>query len=72
MKPIAVLIHVTDIESALIWYRKECPSATLTHAESNKLAILEINGFWLELVEADDKVANGKNSSYQTINRFSR
>ncbi len=63
MKPVAVLVHVTDIESALSWYRTVFPSAKLTNRGSNDLAILEIDGFGLELVKADDKVRNGKNGS---------
>jgi len=63
LQPAAVLIHVTDVESALSWYQNLFDSAKLSHHESNKLAVLDINGFLLEIVEADNKVANGKSGT---------
>jgi len=63
MKPGAVLIHVTDVQAALMWYREVFPMAQLCSNESGGPAILQIDGFFLELVVADDKVANGKSGS---------
>ncbi len=63
MEPVAVLIHVTDIGSALEWYCKAFPSSRVLISELNELAVLDMNGFSLELVKADSKVANGKNGS---------
>lgn len=55
-----VLIHVPDVESALTWYQHVFNSPKLNHHESNKLAVLDFNGFLLELVKSDEKVATGK------------
>ena len=60
MKPIAALIHVADIDSALTWYQSVFPTSQRIHSESIKLAMLDVDGFLIEIVEADDKVSSGK------------
>ncbi len=60
MKPIALLIHVTDVVSGIDWYRKAFPEAKPVYLEKFNLTVLDINGFMIEIVQADDKVGSGK------------
>jgi predicted enzyme related to lactoylglutathione lyase len=61
MKPIANLIHVSDIKKGLVWYRKAFPNSIVK--EVNGFTFLDVNGFSLEMVLADEKVGSGKNGS---------
>lgn len=61
MKPIANLIHVNDIESSIAWYKRAFPCAVERDIEG--FSVLDINGFWLEIVQADAKVTAGKSGS---------
>ena len=61
MKPVANLIHVSDVEQALHWYSSAFPEARIKTV--NGFEFLDINGFALELVPADDKVSSGKSGS---------
>lgn len=62
MEPIALMIHVTDVDAASSWYQKVFP-ASVVLLESHDLVILTINEFALEIVRADKKVSNGKSGS---------
>ena len=61
MKPVANLIHVEDVEDvdfAMKWYKKAFPLAV--ERKIGKFVYLDLNGFSLELVVADEKVGSGK------------
>jgi len=58
MKPVANLVAVNNIESALKWYQQAFPKSKLT--QSNGFVFLDVDGFALELVPEDEKVASGK------------
>ncbi|EGQ8038343.1 glyoxalase/bleomycin resistance/dioxygenase family protein [Vibrio parahaemolyticus] len=63
MKPIAILIHVPNVEQGLGWYRNAFPSAKpIYHPDSDFIA-LELEGFSIEIVQADAKVGVGKNGT---------
>ncbi|WP_246616514.1 VOC family protein [Thaumasiovibrio subtropicus] len=60
MSPIAVLIHVPNVDKGLAWYQTAFPAASpIYHPESNFTA-LDCEGFHIEIVQADEKVSNGK------------
>ena len=63
MKPIAIMIHVDDVIAAVDWYAKAFPSSTVLSENNDCLAILDMNGFALEIVRADEKVCSGKMGS---------
>ena len=63
MKPVAVLIHVPDVPAALAWYRAAFPGFRVSRPASEALAILEGDGFDIEIVRADAKVPAGKGGS---------
>ncbi|AKH65269.1 hypothetical protein VY86_19860 [Photorhabdus thracensis] len=60
MKPIALLIHVPNVKAGLDWYKKAFPEARSVYLEEFDFTVLKINGFSLEIVQADDKVGAGK------------
>lgn len=55
----AVLIHVSDVEAAIEWYRKAFPNAVLKHLEAYDFSYLQIGDVDLEIVPADEKVSSG-------------
>lgn len=61
MKPIANLIHVENVKAAINWYKRAFPGSVLR--ELDGFEFLDINGFALELVLADEKVSSGKSGS---------
>lgn len=60
MHPLAILIHVPDVEIGLDWYRNAFPMAITKIVNENGFAVLDINGFFVEIVQSDSKVASGK------------
>ena len=60
MEPVALLVHVPDVEAGTEWYRQAFPSCRVSRPAQNGLAILNVDGFDLEIVQADDKVSSGK------------
>lgn len=60
MEPIALLVHVNDVKAGLNWYKKAFPESRTVYVEEFDFTILDINGFLLEIVQADEKVASGK------------
>lgn len=58
MKLVANLIHVNDVEAGLRWYQRAFPSAELRDIDG--FVCLDVGGFLLELVAADEKVCSGK------------
>lgn len=63
VKPVAVLIHVHSLAEAREWYKKAFPMATEIHLEKQDFVSLDIDGFTIELVHADQKVSSGKAGS---------
>lgn len=63
MKPVAVLIHVPDIALGLDWYQKAFPMAVSSYSSEFDFTILTINGFSIEIVQADEKVSSGKSGT---------
>lgn len=55
----AVLIHVSDVDAAIEWYRKAFPHAVLKHLEAFDFSYLQIGDVDLEIVPADEKVSSG-------------
>ncbi len=60
MKPVALLVHVSDVKAGIDWYTKAFPEARLVYLEEFDFTVLDINGFSLEIVQADEKVGSGK------------
>ncbi len=60
MKPIALLIYVNDISSGIDWYRKAFQEAKTVYLEEFNFTVLEVNGFMVEIVQADEKTGSGK------------
>ncbi|NAW66666.1 glyoxalase/bleomycin resistance/dioxygenase family protein [Photobacterium halotolerans] len=60
MTPSALLVHVPDVQAGLDWYRNAFPQAKPVYIEAFDFTVLDINGFSLEIVQADEKVSAGK------------
>lgn len=60
MSPVSVLIYVPDVVAGLAWYQEAFPNAVQIYLTDFDLTVLEINGFSIEIVQADDKVSAGK------------
>ncbi|MGF1694481.1 glyoxalase/bleomycin resistance/dioxygenase family protein [Vibrio kyushuensis] len=63
MYPVAALIYVPDVTLGLKWYQSAFPEAVATYLPEFEFTVLKINGFSLELVQADEKVGAGKNGT---------
>lgn len=59
-KPVAILIHVPDVKLGLEWYKRAFPAAETEYLAESDFTTLNINGFSLEIVQADSKVGSGK------------
>jgi len=55
----AVLVHVSDMDEGLSWYRNAFPHAALEVSYPSGFAFLKIGMTQLEIVPADDKVGSG-------------
>lgn len=60
MNPTAILIHVPSVEQGLCWYKKAFPDAVAIYHPDSDFTVLDINGFSIEIVQADEKVGSGK------------
>ncbi len=60
MNPVAALIHVPGVQLGLLWYQKAFLMAKVNYLKEFDFTVLDINGFSLEIVQADDKVSAGK------------
>ncbi|MBF9000647.1 VOC family protein [Vibrio nitrifigilis] len=60
MNPIAILIHVPNVAQGLAWYKKAFPSAIPIYYSDSDFTALDLDGFSLEIVQADEKVGAGK------------
>ncbi|MCD1409651.1 glyoxalase/bleomycin resistance/dioxygenase family protein [Vibrio vulnificus] len=63
MNPSAVLVHVPDVAKGLEWYKKAFPEAVPIYHPDFDFTALDINGFSLEIVQADKKVGAGKSGT---------
>ncbi|MBY8068442.1 glyoxalase/bleomycin resistance/dioxygenase family protein [Vibrio fluvialis] len=63
MAPSAVLIHVPDVQAGLAWYQKAFPQAMPVFLHEFDFTILDMQGFSIEIVQADEKVSTGKSGS---------
>ncbi|CAH0526668.1 VOC family protein [Vibrio hippocampi] len=63
MTPLAVLIHVPDVAVGLAWYKQAFPDAVPIYYQDSDFTVLDLNGFSLEIVKADEKVSSGKSGS---------
>jgi len=60
LNPIALLIYVDDVKAGLNWYKKAFPESKIVYIKDFDFTALNINDFFLEIVQADEKVASGK------------
>nr|WP_270049283.1 VOC family protein [Ignatzschineria rhizosphaerae] len=60
MTPIAVLIHVQNVQEGLKWYKKAFPMAEEIYLPAFDFTLLSIGTFSIEIVQADAKVGQGK------------
>ncbi|OOE63740.1 VOC family protein [Salinivibrio kushneri] len=58
--PSALLVYVPNVNEGLEWYRKAFPNAMPIYYPDFDFTVLDLNGFQLEIVQADEKVRNGK------------
>jgi len=63
MTPAVLLIHVSDIPLALAWYQNAFPMAKPCYLAEFDMTLLQINGFSIEIVKADNKVSSGKSGT---------
>jgi len=73
LQPVALLIHVPDVEKGYNWYRKAFPDAISKNIEGTENKLLELDGFSIEVVKSDLKVSSGKCGTvlYWSTNSFS-
>ena len=57
------MIYVDDVIAAADWYSKVFPSSIVMKKIDAGLVMLNVDGFTLEIVRADDKVCSGKMGS---------
>ncbi|MGR5307453.1 glyoxalase/bleomycin resistance/dioxygenase family protein [Vibrio mediterranei] len=63
MTPVAVLVHVEDVDKGLEWYKKAFPKAVPIYHSEFDFTVLDLGGVSLEIVQADEKVGAGKNGT---------
>ena len=63
MTPSAILVHVPDVAKGLEWYKKAFPEAVPIYHPDFDFTVLDLNGFSLEIFQADEKVGTGKNGT---------
>ena len=63
LRPSALLVYVDDIQQGLIWYKQAFPESRSVCLKEFNLTVLDINGFSLEIVQADAKVSSGKSGT---------
>ncbi|PVZ66725.1 VOC family protein [Pelagibaculum spongiae] len=59
VKPAALFLYVDNIPAALDWYQKAFPRAQRNYVAEFDFTVLDIDGFQLEMVPSDSKVAAG-------------
>lgn len=70
MTPVSVLVHVPNVPKGLEWYQKAFPEATPIYHPEFDFTVLDLGGFSIEVVQADEKVGAGKKGSvvYWSVN----
>jgi len=58
MKPIALLVHVDDVERALDWYSEAFSDSVRVTLPQSDVKALQIGDFLLEIVPSDGKVGS--------------
>ncbi len=73
MNPSAVLVHVPDVAKGLEWYKKAFPESVSVYHPDFDFTVLDLNGFSLEIVQADEKVGTGKSGTvvYWSVDNLS-
>ena len=56
---VAVMVHVSNVEAAFIWYQQAFPEAVRCRSEIEHLEYLSIEGVQLEFAPSDEKVSSG-------------
>ncbi|TVU78836.1 glyoxalase/bleomycin resistance/dioxygenase family protein [Vibrio tasmaniensis] len=74
MIPTAILIHVQNVALGIEWYQKAFPTAESVYHPSFDFTVLNLNGFSLEIVQADEKVGSGKCGTvlYWSVNNLDK
>ncbi|HCG7089390.1 TPA: glyoxalase/bleomycin resistance/dioxygenase family protein [Vibrio parahaemolyticus] len=74
MTPVALLVYVPDVEIGLQWYQQAFPEAVPMHLPNFDFTVLDVNGFFIEIVQSDDKVSEGKKGTvlYWSVSELSR
>lgn len=67
-----MLIYVANVPAALDWYQCAFRGSERRHLSEFDLFYLDINGVWIEIVPADEKVSSGAAGSvaYWTVEDF--
>ncbi len=60
MTPVAVLVHVEDVDKGLEWYKKAFPKAVPIYHSEFDFTVLDLGGVSLEIVQADEKSGGGQ------------
>lgn len=61
--PVAVMVHVSDVDAALAWYQRAFASATRAVLPDHGFIFLQLGEVRIELVPADEKVSSGSAGS---------
>lgn len=57
--PVAVMVHVSNVEEGLAWYQRVFPDARRLVARGTNFEFLQVGAVQLEVVPADEKVSSG-------------
>ncbi|MEX6017098.1 VOC family protein [Providencia vermicola] len=58
--PAAILIHVPNVSVGLAWYQQAFSQAVAEYLPEFDFTLLHIGNFTIEIVQADEKVREGK------------
>ncbi|MGG4663796.1 VOC family protein [Providencia vermicola] len=72
LKPTAILIHVPDVQAELAWYQQAFPQARTEYLPEFDFTLLHVGDFTIEVVQADEKVSEGKKGTvlYWQVDSF--
>ncbi|WP_353242987.1 VOC family protein [Providencia sp.] len=72
LKPTAILIHVPDVQAGLAWYQQAFPQAIAEYLPEFDFTLLHVGDFTIEVVQADEKVSEGKKGTvlYWQVDNF--
>ncbi|MGJ3353235.1 glyoxalase/bleomycin resistance/dioxygenase family protein [Providencia sp. Je.9.19] len=60
IKPTAILIHVPNVAEGVVWYQQAFPQARAEYLPEFDFTLLHVGDFTIEVVQADEKVSEGK------------